>query len=117
MRDPRGEPKHQIRRTVSYCTVLAGLILSALPALSRSDPNSNHLQASAMLMSEGDFDGAEKEARLALREPSTRALAWATLGTIRLKQKKYDESADLLTTALRLNPRLLGARISLGDLY
>jgi len=39
------------------------------------------------LMSSGDLAEAEKQARLAVRDPSTRALGWATLGTIRVRQK------------------------------
>jgi tetratricopeptide (TPR) repeat protein len=66
-------------------------------------------------MSKGDLSGAEKEGRLALRDPSTRALAWASLGAIRFRQKKYEQGAEFLRTALRLDPRLVGARINLGD--
>jgi len=68
-------------------------------------------------MSKGDLDGAEKEARLALRDSSTRALAWATLGTIRVRQKKYEEGIEFLRAAVRLNPRLVDARITLGEVY
>ncbi len=39
------------------------------------------------------------------------------LGTIRLQESKYDESVGFLTQALTLNPRLPGARTSLGSAY
>src|SRR5204862_3885226 len=45
------------------------------------------------------------------------AVAWAMLGTIRLRQKRYDQGAAFLRKALSLNPRLIGARVSLGGAY
>ena len=68
-------------------------------------------------MSAGDLEGAEKEAKVALRDSSTRPMAWATLGAIRIRQKHYAEAAECLSTALRLNPGLVGARVSLGEVY
>ena len=63
------------------------------------------------------MDKAETEARQALKDPSTRALALAVLGTIRLRESKYGESENFLTQALTLRPQLLGARTSLGNVY
>lgn len=63
------------------------------------------------------MDKAETEARQALKNPSTRALALAVLGTIRLRESKYGESENFLTQALALNPQLLGARTTLGTVY
>ncbi len=77
----------------------------------------SHIEASAQLLSEGNFDQAEKEARLAEGNPATRPLALAMLGTIRLREGKYDESSGFLNKALELNPRLVGARTTLGDAY
>lgn len=79
--------------------------------------DSDHVQQSIELMSAGDLEGAEKEAKVALRDSSTRPMAWATLGTIRIRQKHYAEAAECLSTALRLNPGLVGARVSLGEVY
>jgi len=39
------------------------------------------------------------------------------LGTIRLQEGKYEESTTFLTQALALNPRLVGARTTLGNSY
>jgi tetratricopeptide (TPR) repeat protein len=100
-----------------YGVLFIWLLFLPSPAWSVPQTHSNHLQESVALMSRGDLEGAEQEARLALRDPSTRALAWASLGTIRVEQKKYDEGVEFLATALRLSPRLVGARISLGDVY
>jgi tetratricopeptide (TPR) repeat protein len=68
-------------------------------------------------MNAGDLAGAEKEAKLALRDPSPQPIAWATLGVIRVRQKRYAEAVECLNTALRLDPSLAGARVALGDVY
>ena len=93
------------------------LCLFALLPFHLSYPSSNHIQTAVDLMSKGNLEAAEKEARMALNSRDTRALAWATLGTIRLQQNEYDEGAEFLGKALRLNPHLVGARISLGGVY
>jgi len=77
----------------------------------------NHVEVAARLLSQGQLEQAETEARKALGSPDTRALALAMLGTIRLQESKYDESVSFLTQALALNPRLPGARTSLGSAY
>jgi tetratricopeptide (TPR) repeat protein len=77
----------------------------------------NHIQAAAQLLSNGDAVRAEAEARQALQNSSTRALALAMLGTIRLQQGKTEESTKLLVQALALNPKLVGARTTLGNAY
>jgi tetratricopeptide (TPR) repeat protein len=77
----------------------------------------SHLQAALEMMNQGKLEQAEHEARLALDDPASRPVAWATLGTIRLQQNRYDEGAELLRKALSLNPYLIGARISLGGVY
>jgi tetratricopeptide (TPR) repeat protein len=77
----------------------------------------NHIEVAARLLSQGQLAQAETEARKALGSPGTRALALAMLGTIRLQESKYDESIGFLTQALTLDPRLPGARTSLGSAY
>src|SRR2546429_2146017 len=77
----------------------------------------NHIEMAARLLSQGQIDQAETEARQALGNPPTRALALAMLGTIRLQEGKYKESTSFLTQALAINPHLVGARTSLGNAY
>jgi len=77
----------------------------------------NHIETAARLLSQGQMDQAETEARQALGNPTTRALALAMLGTIRLEEGKYRECTSFLTQALALNPHLVGARTSLGNAY
>jgi tetratricopeptide (TPR) repeat protein len=77
----------------------------------------NHIEMAANLLSKGQIGQAEVEARQALGNPSTRALALAMLGTIRLQEGEYRESIDFLKRALAVNPQLVGARTSLGNAY
>ncbi|HTF25905.1 MAG TPA: hypothetical protein VK937_18680, partial [Candidatus Limnocylindria bacterium] len=57
----------------------------------------NHIEVAARLLSQGQMDQAETEARQALENPVTRALALAMLGTIRLQEARYRESTRFLT--------------------
>jgi tetratricopeptide (TPR) repeat protein len=75
------------------------------------------MEAAVRLLNQGQIAQAEAEARLALPNPTTRALALSMLGTIRLQQGQYEESANFLNQALSLNPSLAGARTTLGDAY
>jgi tetratricopeptide (TPR) repeat protein len=77
----------------------------------------NHIESATRFLNEGNAEQAEVEARQALGTPATRALALAMLGTIRLQQGKYADSTNFLMQALALNPRLVGARTTLGDAY
>ena len=76
-----------------------------------------HIETAVQLLSNGDTVQAEAEARKAMHSPSTRALALAMLGTIRLQQGKTEESTKFLVQALALNPGLVGARTTLGNAY
>ena len=77
----------------------------------------SHIETAAQLLSNGDMAQAEAEARKAMQISSTRALALAMLGTIRLQQGKTEESTKFLVQALDLNPKLVGARTTLGNAY
>jgi tetratricopeptide (TPR) repeat protein len=77
----------------------------------------NHIETATNLLNQGKMDQAETEARQALKNPSTQALALAMLGTIRLREGKYGESENFLAQALARNPQLLGARTTLGNAY
>src|SRR5437016_5233902 len=59
-------------RNVLSLTLLGAAMV--LPSASR--PASNHLQTAVQLISQGDLNGAEKEARLALNSSEERAPAW-----------------------------------------
>jgi tetratricopeptide (TPR) repeat protein len=70
-----------------------------------------------MLVQQGHLEEADQQARLALADPETRAVAYSVLGTIRVQQKKLAESAVLLQKAIRLEPRLVGAHLTLAQVY
>ncbi len=96
---------------------LAFLVLTFLVVPELALPEINHMEEAVRLLNQGQIAQAEAEARLALPNPTTRALALSMLGTIRLQQGQYEESANFLNQALGLNPSLAGARTTLGDAY
>ena len=106
-------PDHRLECVLRALALLCAVL--ALPGVVR--PSTNHLQTALELFNQGDLEGAEKEARFALNAPQDRAPAWGILGTIRVQQKKYDEAVGFLRKALSLNPRLVGARVTLGGVY
>jgi tetratricopeptide (TPR) repeat protein len=75
------------------------------------------LQAAVALAQQGKLGEADRQARRALADPETRAVAYSILGTIKLQQNSLDESASLLGEAIRLEPRLVGAQLSLAQVY
>jgi tetratricopeptide (TPR) repeat protein len=75
------------------------------------------LQKAADLVQQGRLDEADQQAHLALSDPQTRAAACSVLGTIRLQQKRIPESVSFFQEAIRLEPRLVGARLSLAEAY
>src|SRR5207244_8715954 len=75
------------------------------------------LQTAADLVQQGRLDEAEQQARIALSDPQTRAAVCSVLGTIRLQQKRIPESVSFFQEAIRLEPRLVGARLSLAEAY
>jgi tetratricopeptide (TPR) repeat protein len=91
------------------------LVLAGFPAVASS--GSDHLELAAELLKAGDTVSAEKQARLALADSSSRPMAWEVLGVIRARQKRYAEATDFLNRALHLDPSLLKAREELGEVY
>jgi tetratricopeptide (TPR) repeat protein len=77
----------------------------------------DHLQRALLLLSQGDLARADIEARQALKDPATEPQAWGILGTILLQDGKPGAGARDLERAIALNPRLVGARINLGEAY
>ena len=75
------------------------------------------LQLAVQFVEEGRLDEAEREARQAISDPAALPVAYAVLGGVRLKQRQYPESIAFLEKALRLEPRLLGARLNLAQAY
>jgi tetratricopeptide (TPR) repeat protein len=75
------------------------------------------LQNAASLFEQGKLEEADQQARLALSNPQTRPVACSVLGSIRLQQKRLPESASLLREAIRLEPHLLGAHLTLAQVY
>ena len=68
-------------------------------------------------MQQGTLDEAEAQARRALADPATEAAACSVLGTIRFQQQRFDDSIDFFQKAIHLDDSLMGARLSLAQVY
>lgn len=108
--------RYAAKRTRSIL-VWSGVILGLAITPNTGVAQINRIKTAARLLSQGQTEAAEREARLAMQDPTTRPLALSMLGTIRLQEGKYKEGTLLLTEALRLNPRLPGTLTTLGDAY
>ena len=100
----------------SLRALLAGALLLLACARLQADAR-EALQRAAALVRQGRLEEAEVQARLALADPETQAVACSVLGTIRFQQRRLDESASLLEKAVALDPSLVGAHLSLAQIY
>jgi tetratricopeptide (TPR) repeat protein len=99
----------------THLFLLAAIVLFSAIAVCADARQS--LDRAANLVQQGDLKRAEAEARLALSDPATSAAANSVLGTIRLQQNRLQESVAFFQKAIRLEPRLIGAHLSLGHAY
>ncbi len=75
------------------------------------------LQKAAALVQQGRLDEADRQVQPALSDPDTQAVAFSILGTIRFKQQRFEESATLLQKAIQIEPRLIGAQLTLAQVF
>ena len=85
-------PKGSLHSAFSWLLACLLPLLWTLCATASEKASADAIRRASELIVRGDLSGAEKEANLALSSPSTQPLAYAALGAIRLKQKKYAES-------------------------
>jgi tetratricopeptide (TPR) repeat protein len=110
-REMRSGPRVRSAGIVLLCC------LSLLATTALGTDSRQALQKAASLVEEGRLEEADHQAHLALSDPDTHAVACAVLGTIRFQQKRLAESVDFLQEAIRLDSRLIGARLSLAQVY
>jgi tetratricopeptide (TPR) repeat protein len=105
--------------SVARLCVVAVLLLWRPADASQAPRPDGHeaLKAAVALVQQGQLAEADRQAQQALADPDTRAVANSVLGTIRLQQNRLDDSVKLLGEAIRLEPRLLGAQLSLAQVY
>jgi tetratricopeptide (TPR) repeat protein len=103
------------RQRIRQSVLLPCILCAALATVAADSREA--LQNAASLVQHGQLAEADQQAHLALSDPNTRAAACSVLGTIRFQQKRLAESAGFLQEALRLEPSLLGARLSLAEVY
>jgi tetratricopeptide (TPR) repeat protein len=105
------------------CLCLLAVLTAWRPAItteglqSTSVDGRQALEAAVALVQQGRLAEADRQAQRALVDPETRAVAHSVLGTIRLQQNRLDESVTLLGEAIRLEPRLVGAQLTLAQVY
>ena len=105
---------HQLIFELAAAACLAAL--TAQPAVAAPD-SADQLRRSVEFMRQGDLKSAEEAVQPALQDPATQPVAYALLGSIRLQQKKYQEGTQLLERAIKADPRLVGAHLSLAQAY
>jgi tetratricopeptide (TPR) repeat protein len=114
-----GSSKHRLRASKlsplfipSFCA----LIIFFASARAGADARQAIARA-ADLVQQGRLEEADLQAHVALADPSTRAVACSVLGAIRLQQKRLPESVKFLQEAIQLEPKLVGARLTLAEAY
>jgi tetratricopeptide (TPR) repeat protein len=112
---PRLSSRAKLGSAIS-CSLLCWLVILTSTLLVHADSR-EALQKAADLVQQGRLEEADQQAHLALSDPQTHAVACSVLGTIRFQQKRLPESASFLQEAIRLEPRLLGARLTLAEVY
>ncbi len=114
----RSGNRGRLRQTVAFAATASvwSFLFLTTAAESRTDSR-EALQNAVVLVQEGRLEEADQQAQLALSNPQTRAVACSILGAIRFQQKRLPESVSLLERAIRLEPRLLGAHLSLAEVY
>jgi tetratricopeptide (TPR) repeat protein len=93
-----------------FCLLFAG------PARLYGDAQ-QALDAAITFVENGQLEQAEQQAKTALADPQTRPAAYSILGTIRLQQRRLADSAAFLEKAIQLQPHLVGARLTLAEVY
>jgi len=105
-----------------FLSVLLAATSNTIANTSRQNPapraaGSEALQTAAQLVQQGRLDEAERQARRALSDPVTEAAAYSVLGTISFQRQRFDESILRFKKAIQLNDRLLGAHLTLAEIY
>ncbi|HZA36478.1 MAG TPA: tetratricopeptide repeat protein, partial [Vicinamibacterales bacterium] len=101
--------------SVAARLILCGCLL--LPGPAQASPAADALQRAVALVRDGRLAEAATAAETALADPDTRPVACSVLGTIRIRQQRFDEAVRLLQEAIRLEPRLVGAHLTLAEHY
>ena len=106
-------------RQTQWCVppLLLCLLFFLFPITASASDLRQALQKAASLFEQGRLEEADQAVQPALNDPETRAAACSVLGSIRFQQKRFAESTTLLKDAIRLEPHLLGAHLTLAEIY
>lgn len=105
-----------LRTCLLPCVLLSAFFFLS-PFFAHAVDSRDALQKAVDLVQQGRLNEADRQAHIALADPQTRAAACSVLGTIRLQQQRIPESVNFLQEAIRLEPKLVGARLSLAEAY
>lgn len=114
---PRGPIRARGNLFLLLSCLIPFLAVTPAPCSDSGAPDVNHVELAAELMSAGNLNGAESEAKQALGSTSTRPYALSTLGEIRLRETRYREAVEFFQAALRINPGLLPTHMALADVF
>lgn len=114
--DPRGEFALGVAYFYSHDLKSAKSHLEAVTQFQQTAPGAHYFLGRIADL-EGRLDQAVAELAQSLRERPGYADALTELGIVRMKQKKYDEAAKLLQTALKNEPNDYRANLNLMVLY
>lgn len=122
LRQTRGTASRREAGVFVHLRVVVALMIWLTPAgasawQSGASDGRQALETAVALVQQGKLDEAERVAHRAVADPDTRAVAHSILGTIKLRQNSLDESARLLGEAIRLEPRLVGAQLTLAQVF
>jgi tetratricopeptide (TPR) repeat protein len=98
-------------------TPLLFCLLLLIAAVAHGADSAQALRKAVASVQQGRLEEADRQARLALSDPQSRAVACSVLGTVRFQQKRLPESIHYFEEAIRLQPHLLGAHLSLAEVY
>ena len=102
---------------LSLCLLVLIVILAPVEGRAQVNNNENRLEAVAELIRSQRMPEAEKQLSDILSATPNDPLAINMLGTIRAQQGKLNEAESLFLRAVRIDDRLVGARMNLAYLY
>lgn len=90
------------------------LLLTLLAAQDPTPQDDRTFQAAVLRLRSGNYERAEGLLTQVVEATPDRAIAWALLGSARLKLERYEDAESALRRALELDPAIEGVRFDLG---
>jgi tetratricopeptide (TPR) repeat protein len=105
-----------VRQSMTLIALLCALLApQSTPA--QGNAHAKRLERAAALINSNQLSEAEQQLSYVLRVVPNEAMALNLLGTIRAKQGRLNEAEALFSRAIRIDNKLVGARMNLAHLY